>query len=246
MIAPDLYTDYGGSQYINSSLVGHHADHIMHELIPWVEDHLPVKRGWNHRAALGRSSGGYGALRLAMDFDQAFAAIACHAGDIGFELTYRRSLVDICTGLYKFRDPVLWISELKKQKKISGFDTHVLMMLGMAAFYSPNPSSPAGFDLPITLRNGEVIESVWQRWREHDPLYIIEKGVAQLRLSKLKCLFLDCGNKDQYYLQYGARQFSEKLQNFEISHTYTEFDDNHNGTSYRFDVSLPQLLSEIS
>ena len=28
IICPDLYIDFGGSQYINSSFVGNHADHI--------------------------------------------------------------------------------------------------------------------------------------------------------------------------------------------------------------------------
>lgn len=246
VVAPDLYVDYGGSQYINSDWVGHHADHILHELIPFIEEKFPVKKGWSSRAVMGRSSGGFGALRFAMDTDQAFAAVACHAGDMGFEWTYRRSLIEICTGLYKFQDPVVWMSELKKQKKISGFDTHVLMMLGMAAFYSPNPNHPAGFDLPITLRNGEIIESVWSRWLKHDPLEVINSSKAQERLGQLKCLFIDCGNRDQYFLHYGARQFSEKLKKHGIGHTYAEFDDNHSGTSYRFDESLPKVLAAIS
>jgi enterochelin esterase family protein len=246
VICPDLYIDYGGSQYINSEWVGHHADHLIHELIPFVEQNFPVKKGYQHRTALGRSSGGFGALRFALDFDDAFAAVGCHAGDMGFEWTYRRSLIDICSGLYKFQDPVIWMSELKKQKKLSGFDTHVLMMLGMAAFYSPNLSNPAGFDLPITLRNGEIIESVWNRWLSHDPLEIINESRSQERLGKLKTLFIDCGNRDQYFLHYGARQFSAKLQKLGITHSYYEFDDNHSGTAYRFDESLPKLLSAIS
>jgi enterochelin esterase family protein len=246
VICPDLYIDYGGSQYINSSWIGNHADHILQELIPYVEQNFPVKKGFQHRAALGRSSGGFGALRFALDFDGSFAAIACHAGDMGFEWTYRRSLIDICTGLYKFQDPVIWLKELKKQKKLSGFDTHVLMMLGMSAFYSPNPSNPAGFDLPITLRNGELTETVWNRWMAHDPIEIVNNPTSQDRLGKLKALFIDCGNRDQYFLQFGGRQFSAKLKELGIKHNYSEFDDNHSGTAYRYDESLPLLLAAIS
>ncbi|MEI6398985.1 MAG: hypothetical protein WCO71_09460, partial [Pseudomonadota bacterium] len=29
VVCPDLYIDYGGSQYINSDYVGHHGDHIV-------------------------------------------------------------------------------------------------------------------------------------------------------------------------------------------------------------------------
>lgn len=245
IVAPDLYVDYGGSQYINSSWVGNHGDHIVNELIPFIENHFPVLQGPQHRAVAGRSSGGFGALRFGMDYDQAFSAIACHAGDMGFEWTYRRNLIDICTGLAKFQDPMVYFDEIKKQKKLSGFDTHVLMMLGMCAFYSPNPDVPVGFDLPITIRNGEIIDHVWQRWIQHDPLTRISSQSVQDRLGTLKSLFIDCGNRDQYFLQYGARQFSKQLSAVGVRHFYGEFDDNHSGTSYRFDESLPRLASAI-
>ena len=246
VVCPDLYIDYGGSQYINSDYVGHHGDHIVKELIPYVENKLPVLSGARHRGVLGRSSGGFGALRLAMDYDDAFAAVACHAGDMGFEWVYRRSLIDICTGLAKFQDPVMWMNELRKQKKMSGFDTHVLMMIGMCAFYSPNPDSPSGFDLPVTLRNGEVIDSVWQRWKSHDPLELVDKPLVQERLGRLKSLFIDCGNRDQYFLQFGSRQMDAKLKKYGIKHDYFEFDDNHSGTAYRYDESLPRLLNALT
>jgi enterochelin esterase-like enzyme len=245
VVCPDLFVDFGGSQYINSSWIGNHADHIVNELIPFVENQFPVLKGVQHRAALGRSSGGFGALRFAMDYDESFAAIACHAGDMGFEWVYRRSLIDICTGLTKFQDPVIYMTELRKQKKLTGFDTHVLMMLGMCAFYSPNPDTHAGFDLPISLRNGEIIEPIWAKWMSHDPLERIKSSIVQERLGKLKRLFIDCGNRDQYFLQYGARQLNAKLKTLGISHTYGEYDDNHSGTAYRFDESLPQLLSVL-
>jgi enterochelin esterase family protein len=80
VVCPDLYIDYGGSQYINSDYVGHHGDHIVKELIPYVEKNFSVLAGSRHRAILGMSSGGFGALRFAMDYDDAFGAVACHAG----------------------------------------------------------------------------------------------------------------------------------------------------------------------
>jgi S-formylglutathione hydrolase FrmB len=245
VVCPDLFIDFGGSQYINSTWIGNHGDHIVEELIPWVESHLPVARGTAHRCILGRSSGGFGALRFVMDYHNVFAAAACHAGDMGFEWVYRRSLIDICTALSKQRDPAIWMQELTKQKKISGFDTHALMMFGMCAFYSPNPDSPLGFDIPVTIRNGEIIESTWQKWLGHDPLIRLDNSEVTDRLGHLKALYLDCGNKDQYFLQYGARQFSAKAAKLGINHTYGEFDDNHSGTAYRFDESLPKLLKAI-
>jgi len=246
VVCPDLFTDFGGSQYINSSFIGHHADHIVQELIPFVENNFPVLKGPQHRAVLGRSSGGFGALRFGMDFPGTFSAVACHAGDMGFEWVYRRSLIDICVGLAKYRDPAIFIQELKKQKKLSGFDTHILMMLGMCAFYSPHPGTELGFDLPIDINDGRILENIWSRWMEQDPITRLDTKPQQDSLGSLKALFIDCGNRDQYFLQYGSRQLVSKLKKLGIKHQYSEFDDNHSGTSYRYDDSLPVLAAAIS
>jgi len=246
VICPDLYIDFGGSQYLNSSYVGNHADHIVSELIPFVENNFSALKGHKHRAVVGRSSGGFGALRFGMDYPATFAAVACHAGDMGFEWVYRRSLIDISVGLAKYREPLTYLAELKKQKKLSGFDTHILMMLGMCGFYSPNPKTELGFDLPIDIQDGKINEETWRRWLDHDPIVKIEQTKIQDNLGALKTLFIDCGNRDQYFLQFGSRQLVKKLKAAGVKHTYGEFDDNHSGTSYRYDESLPLLAAAIT
>ena len=54
-------------------------------------------------------------------------------------------------------------------------------------------------------------------------------------------LFIDCGSRDQFYLQYPARALVRKLGTLGIDHRYAEFDDNHSGIDYRMDRSLPFL-----
>jgi S-formylglutathione hydrolase FrmB len=245
VVFPDLYTDFGGSQFIDSSCFGSHASHIVLELIPYVEQKLPVLPGVRHRGVFGRSSGGFGALRLAMDFPGSFAAVACHAGDMGFDWVYRRCLIDLCTALAKFQSAEKYLDFTLQQKKISGWDTHILMLLGMCGFYSPNIKCPLGFDLPIDINSGKINEEVYALWNNHDPLTKIEERKTQDALHNLSCLFLDCGTKDQYFLQYGSRQFVEALKKHSLKYEYQEFDDNHSGTNYRFDVSLPKMLSAL-
>ena len=246
VVCPDLYIDLGGSQYINSSYVGNHADHMVSELIPYVENNFPALAGPKHRAITGRSSGGFGALRFGMDYPGVFGAVACHAGDMGFDWVYRRSLIDLCVALARYRDPLTYLAELKKQKKLSGFDTHILMMLGMCGFYSPNTHTELGFDLPVDIQDGHILEKTWQRWLDHDPVVRVDQASIQNNLGSLKTLFIDCGNRDQYFLQYGARQLIKKLKASGVPHMYSEFDDNHSGTSYRYDESLPLLATAIS
>jgi hypothetical protein len=57
----------------------------------------------------------------------------------------------------------------------------------------------------------------------------------------LKLLFFDCGSRDEYMLQFGARALARKLTSYDIPHEYEEFDDNHDNIAYRYDVSLPRL-----
>jgi len=245
VVCPDLYTRFGGSQYVNSSYLGQHADYLIEELIPFVENHFPVAKGAAHRGIFGRSSGGFGALRLAMDYPGSFAALACHSGDMGFDTALRRDLPDLCQGLARYRGDVLkFMEDCLQLQKLSGRDVHLLMLLGLAASYSPNLSKQEGFELPVNWDDGELIDTVWQRWLEHDPVVRVKTHDKGLR--QLKMLFFDCGSKDQYYLHFGARQFHKILQRMKIDHRYEEFDDNHSGTAYRYDVSLPMMVEVLS
>lgn len=245
VVAPDLFTDHGGSQYIDSTYFGAHGSHIVNEVIPWMETHFPVAKQPEKRAVLGKSSGGFGAVRLAMDFPGKFAAIACHSGDLGFEHVYRRSLVDLCSGLARYKGDVLaFRKSVDESVKISGFETHILMLLGMAGFYSPNVAAAAGYDLPIDWYSGMIDEAVWERWSAHDPVMMIDSRPVKEALTQLRYLFFDCGNKDQYFIHLGSRQFAQKLHKSGMAFDYQEFDDNHSNLSYRYDVSLP-LLGQV-
>ena len=240
VVCPDLYTSFGGSQYINSPYLGDHGDHIVHELIPYVEANYPVIPGARSRAVFGRSSGGFGALRLAMDYPGTFAAVACHSGDMGFELLYRRDLVELCYALARYSGQVsAYLKAVRQQPKLGGKDILIMMLLGMAASYSPDLGHPDGFRLPIDPFTGRIDEQVWSLWQAHDPVVRVGKQVDSLR--QVSSLYLDCGNRDQYHLHFGARQLRTELDRYGIKHQAFEFDDNHSGTAYRYDVSLPIL-----
>ncbi len=244
VVAPDLYTKFGGSQYVNSEFFGPHGDYIVKELIPYIEDNYPVKKGSKHRGVFGRSSGGFGALRLAMDYPNTFNAVACHSGDLGFESVYKRDLIDLCNGLKKYSgDPDAFLEKVWNSPKVAGFEVHLMMLLGMCGFYSPDAHSPQGYELPIDLKTAVVDEEVWQKWLASAPLTKDDSSVEAL--ENISCLYVECGNRDQYQLQYGARQLRNKLIKHSIKHVYYEFDDNHSGTSYRYDVSLPLMLEAL-
>jgi enterochelin esterase-like enzyme len=73
---------------------------------------------------------------------------------------------------------------------------------------------------------------------------LIEKYRSNLK--KLKLIFIDCGTRDEFNLQWGARILHSKLKKMNIKHYYEEFDDGHMNINYRYDISLPKVYSVLS
>ena len=70
---------------------------------------------------------------------------------------------------------------------------------------------------------------------------MLENEAHLTALRRLKLLYLDCGNRDEYALHYGARIFSQRLAGLDIPHVHEEFDGGHRSTSFRYDVSLKAI-----
>ena len=98
--------------------------------------------------------------------------------------------------------------------------------------------------MPVTFDNGEVIEERWANWLRHDPVVAVETQADNLQ--RLKALYIDCGERDQFNPIYGARRFVRRLNEFGITHRHEEFADNHAGVDYRMDESLPFLAHALS
>lgn len=243
---PDCFTSLGGNQYINSSAMGDWETFLCDEMVPALENSFRIRPGRDHRAIFGKSSGGYGSIVHGMRRADTWAAIACHSGDMDFELCYRADFPDVLRALetYDFNYRA-FVEKIQDGKKVSGGDFHNLMILAMAATYDPDPGAPFGIQLPVTTDTCELIEDRWQNWLRWDPVRMVDTAEAQHQLKSLRGLFIDCGVKDQYNLLYGARQLSGKLQLLGIDHRYEEFPDNHSTIDYRMDVSLPYLFEAI-
>ncbi len=220
---------------------------LVEEMIPAVEDRYRVRKGRRHRAVYGKSSGGYGALVQGMRHGDAWAAVAVHSGDVGFDWVYRPDLPACLSALEPHRmEPVRFLEWLREQERIDGGAFHALMTLAMAASYDPDPAAPLGIRLPVDLHTCELIPERWERWLEHDPLRMVEDPACRESLSRLELLFLDCGSRDPYRIHYGSRALARNLEKHGVEHLYEEFDDGHSGIDYRLDRSLPLLYRAIS
>jgi enterochelin esterase family protein len=238
-VLPDCITRFGGSQYLNSSATGRYEDYVIDELVPFVDEKLRTKPGRDHRGVTGKSSGGYGAFRLAMRHPDVFGALGSHAGDAYFEYCYYLDFPKFVLGVQKYGGTLesFWEKFQKLPKKSVAFDT--LNILAMSACYSPNPNAPLGLDAPVDLRTGELRHDVWRRWLDHDPVYMAPTCADALR--SMKTIFLDAGLKDEFQLQLGARILCKRFDDVGAKYAYEEFDDGHMGVVYRYDRSFVEL-----
>jgi S-formylglutathione hydrolase FrmB len=241
---PDCYTSLGGNQYVNSASVGRYADYLNLELVPLVSERLNVVDARDARAVFGKSSGGYGALFLAMNHPETWGAAASHAGDMGFELVYRKDFPVVCELLSAFKgDPAAFIRAFWRKNRPSGRDYTTLMILAMAASYDPDPANPSRIRLPFDLRTCELNPERWQRWLACDPLCMLEQCAGSLK--SLHALYIDVGIYDQYHIQYGTRRFIDQLTQRGIAHHYEEFEGTHSSIDWRLDHSLPFLVNTL-
>lgn len=238
VVMPDMKTRYGGSQYINSSATGNYADHLL-EVVEFVDSRFRTRADRDHRALLGKSSGGYGALVTAMRHPELFSMVADHSGDKVFELCYRLEFPKFAQALARVGDLQELLRNPGPVRYRLGIDTlfFAINIPAMSSCYSPNPASPLGFDLPVDTYTCELREDVWQRWLRHDPARLIEEHEAALR--SLRLLYFDCGSRDEFNLHYGCRLFSKRLHARGIAHRYEEFEGGHHLSQlHRYDISF--------
>jgi len=240
---PDGFTKFGGSQYVNSALLGPYEDHVVRELVPFVDAHFPTLAGG--RGVLGKSSGGFGALHLAMRHPDVFRVAASISGDCAFENCYGPDLLACLRGLVPHGgDPRRFLDAFFAKPSLDGDNHSVINVLAMAACYSPNVDAPLGFDLPMDLATGARIEAVWRRWLEFDPLVACERYAANLR--KLELLHLECGMRDEYHLQWSLRLLVRRLRELGVAVDHEEHAGSHRGISERYGVVLPKLARALA
>lgn len=237
LVMPDCLTRYGGSQYLNSSATGQYEDHLLQELLPFIDRNYRTIAQREYRAVVGKSSGGYGAVMLAMRHPQVFGLAASHSGDMYFELCYKPAFIACVRELQRRGGDLAGF--LRDVHAIRPRDAAYHTLLNTVAMASCYSSAPYGFDLPFDLRTGEILDDVWQRWLQWDPVHLVARHADALR--SLKLLYLDAGLRDEFNLQYGARIFSEKLKQHGIAHVHEEFDDGHLNIPYRYDISLQRI-----
>jgi S-formylglutathione hydrolase FrmB len=263
MIFPDCSTKFGGSQYLDSPGTGLYMSHLCSELIPYMQSHYNLGQDRNSRAVVGKSSGGFGAIRLGMAHPELFGHVASSAGDLHFDMACRPELAKFPSCITRKNGTDEFLRGLPELRKLDSDSATILNIFALSSCYSSCKNSRYGFQIPINSVSGELDEAIFNRWLANDPVVrisesqtkggkeaLIETGwdCAQMELESLgglDSLYLESGNRDEYHADLGARVFANRLQTAGVGLEYREFDGGHFGTTWRYEMILKHVLERI-
>ena len=245
VVAPDCFTRFGGSQYLDSPATGMYETHLCAELIPAVDQRFRTIAARGGRGIGGKSSGGFGALVLAMRHPELFAAVASHAGDGYFELSVLRDVPMVFRCLRRAGGVDGFLDRFDLAVTKGSEDIATMMMLAMSAAYAPDATLPHGLALPFDVETGELVEATWRRFKAWDPVEMVGQASYARALRDLRLVYLDAGTRDEWGLDLAARLLAARMRGLGIEVDHREFDDGHRNTAYRYDVSLPLVAGAL-
>ena len=226
VVKPDgSCTPYEGSFYTNSILNGNFEDYIVYDLVDYIDVRYRTKPFAEFRAISGHSMGGYGTMKLAMKHCDIFTSLSAHSAPLDFQ-NFDNEF---------FPQLVLWENSGGEFDPENGHVTN--LMFAMSAAFSPNLENPPFYvDLPIDPQ-GEIIDSTFQRWLEHDPYTMIDNYIPALENLHI---YFDCGLWDELLLYSHSVDFSARLTDLDIDHIFKTFMGDHTTQIYtRLKDSFP-------
>ena len=242
----DAWTSLGGSQFLDSPGTGNYHTYLCDEVVPWVDSRYRTIPERERRAITGKSSGGYGAMVTPMLRPDLWGGLATHAGDALFENVYLpefrqvvRTLRDDYGGSYER----FWQDFRSRPAFSKDSDAYLLDLWCMAACYSADPDGTVR--LPFELTTGRIVPEIWDRWLAWDPVRMVPDHAEILR--GLRAIYIDSGNRDEYYLDLGAEAFRAALARVGVTDVSFElFDGTHMAIEYRYPLALRYLAERLS
>lgn len=245
LVMPDCMTRWGGSQFIDSPATGAYQTYLADEVIPHIDAHYHTVADRSARAVAGRSSGGFGALRLGMDRPDVVSVLGSHAGDAAFDVSMRPMLTSAAIGLSKAGGLGAFSGRVCEGGPRGSAEFDAVFVLASSAAYSPDPTGPFPHArLSFDERSGNLRPAVWEEWLAQDPITRIE--ASQAALKQMSLVYLDAGDADEHGLQFAARQLATALAELGVQVTHEEYAGGHRHTTYRYETSLPLMVGALN
>jgi S-formylglutathione hydrolase FrmB len=220
------------SVYTNSELYGDYEDYIVYDLIEYIDTTYKTIPSKNKRTIMGHSTGGYGAMMLALKHPDIYSAVASHSGHLDFHNWYR------------------WIPTILSQNggtPVSFYNPNnglwTRFFYTMAGAFSPNLNNTP-YPLDFVLDSlGNYIDSTFNKWLLHDPSRLAHNITPSSNLD----IYFDCGIQDEYLFHYFNTAFADSLDSLGITHVYQPYvGDHYNQLDQRFPIALCFLDSVMN
>ncbi len=243
----DAWTAYGGSQFVDSPGTGRYHSYLCDEIVPWVDEHYRTLPDRESRAIAGKSSGGFGAMITPMLRPELFGALATHAGDSLYELSYVPDFGKAVRALRAYdQDIQAWWADFRSRPAFTKpDDATLLMVLGISACFSARDDGTP--ELPFDPLTGALRPEQWQRWLDWDPVRMVAGHAEAVR--SLRAVWIDAGTSDEYFLDIGAEAFRAEVARAGLPDDrvhFELFDAGHGGIDYRYPLSLAWLADRLA
>jgi len=246
VVGVDAWTAYGGSQFVDSPATGRYHTYLCEDVVRFVDARWRTIPHRASRAVTGKSSGGFGAMITPMLRPDLFGGFASHAGDSLYELCYLKDFGAVVRALrdsYGGSYDAFWRDFRTRVPFSRSGDSALVTVYGVAACFSADADGTVR--LPFDLVTGQLVESVWRRWLDWDPVRMVPRYAEALR--SLRAIWVDAGLQDDYFLDLGARAFVAELAGIGVTDVAFElFDGTHRAIEYRYPLALRYLAERLA
>jgi len=242
----DAWTAYGGSQFVDSPGTGRYHSYLCDEVVPWVDARYRTLPQAGSRAISGKSSGGFGAMITPMLRPDLFGALATHAGDALYEMSYVNEFGKVVRFLRDYDGDIFrWWDDFRSRTAFTkAGDSELLITLGCSAAFSARDDGVP--ELPFDPVSGQLRSEVWERWLAWDPVRMIDRYAEALR--GLRAVWIDAGTHDEWFLDLGAEAFRGGLSRIGLPADrvhFELFEGAHGGIDYRYPLALRWLAERL-
>lgn len=211
VVMPNAYNRFKGSFYSSSITVGDWETFIAEELVAYIDNHYRTLPQADSRGLAGHSMGGYGSIRLGMQYPDVFSSIYLLSPCCMSPSTSGN------TEAMQQAEAVSTVEEIDKQSFF------VLATLATAAAWAPNPTNPP-FYMDLPTKNGKVIPEITNKLTANATLAVIDQHIPALK--SLEAIAFDVGNDDRG-IAAASKELDKVLNNYGITHSFEVYEGNH-------------------
>ena len=223
----------GGSFYVNSPVTGNWEDHIVRDLVGYVDANFRTLPQAESRGITGHSMGGFGALNIAMHHPDVFAAVYSMSPGLfdenGLAESFMFARETLIHDFVDFETELASLPLEDSQKRTFAPPEQFSLAYGYA--FAPNPDRhPPYFDYPYKEVDGKLVrdEEIWKKWESGFGGIPEETLQYKDNLLKLKGIAVDYGIHDENaWIPKGADYYGEQLGAAGIPVTVESYNGNH-------------------